>query len=463
MHAYSQSFLIDSELSDSSHQRSVYSVSQLARETKNLLADVFPRVWVEGELSNLAQPASGHIYFTLKDENAQIRCAMFRSFRNKLDFEPADGDQVLVQAQVSLYEARGDFQLIVENMEQAGDGALRRAFEALKQRLLKQGMFDLEHKQALPELPRQVGVVTSPTGAAIQDILAVLQRRFPALPVIIYPTRVQGDGAGEEIANALRIADNHGKCDVLILARGGGSLEDLWSFNEEIVAHTLFDLQTPVVTGVGHEIDFTIADFVADFRAATPSAAAETVSPEQSEWMEKFRGHEVWLEYKVQEIIASQNKALEWLDKRLHQTHPARQINSQFQRIDELDGRLQRSLFALLDKLKTRYQSDYALLMRLNPADKIERHQTHLAQINQRLGQTINKRLSDARIHFENSSQALHAVSPLATLSRGYAIVTDPADKQIIRSANQVSSGQRINTRLGHGSLTCVVEEINEQ
>ncbi len=448
---------------DSAPQRSVYSVSQLARETKNLLADVFPRVWVEGEISNLAQPGSGHIYFTLKDANAQIRCAMFRSAKSKMDFIPANGDQVLAQAQVSLYEARGDFQLIFEHMEQAGDGALRRAFEALKQRLLKAGLFDLEHKLALPDFPRQVGVITSPTGAAIQDILAVLERRFPALPVVIYPTRVQGADAAQEIANALKLADQQGECDVLILARGGGSLEDLWAFNEEIVAHTLFELKTPVSSGVGHEGDFTIADFVADFRAATPSAAAETVSPEQTEWMEKFRSYQAWLEYKMQEIIASQNKSLDWLSKRLHQVHPTRQINSQSQRVDELDMRLTRSMSALLEKLKAREQTQTGLLMRQNPADTIQRQQAQLGQLEHRLNQTINSKMQDCRNQLAANSQALQAISPLATLSRGYALVTDPVDKQIIRSAEQVSTGQRISARLGKGSLICTVEEVNEK
>jgi exodeoxyribonuclease VII large subunit len=454
---------IDSEFNiDSGPQRSVYSVSQLARETKNLLADVFPRVWVEGEISNLAQPASGHIYFTLKDANAQIRCAMFRSAKNKMDFMPANGDQVLAQAQVSLYEARGDFQLIVEHMEQAGDGALRRAFEALKQRLLKQGLFDLEHKQDLPGFPRQVGVITSPTGAAIQDILAVLQRRFPALPVVIYPTRVQGADAAQEIANALKLADQHGDCDVLILARGGGSLEDLWAFNEEIVAQTLFELQTPVISGVGHEVDFTIADFAADVRAPTPSAAAETVSPEQKEWMEKFRSYQDWLEYKMQEIIVSQNKTLDWLSKRLHQVHPTRQINNQSQRIDELDMRLTRSMSALLQKLRACEQTQTALLMQQSPADTIQHHQAQLGQLQQRLNQTVNAKLQGCRNQLATNSQALQAISPLATLSRGYALVTNSVDNQIIRSAEQVSKGQRISARLGKGSLICTVEEVNE-
>jgi exodeoxyribonuclease VII large subunit len=458
-----QSIQIDSEFdADTSPQRSIYSVSQLARETKNLLADVFPRVWVEGEISNLAQPASGHIYFTLKDSNAQIRCAMFRSAKNKMGFMPANGDQVLAQAQVSLYEARGDFQLIVDHMEQSGDGALRRAFEALKQRLLKQGLFDLKHKKTLPDFPRKVGVITSPTGAAIQDIISVLKRRFPALPIIIYPTRVQGVDAALEIANALKLADQRAECDVLILARGGGSLEDLWAFNEEIVAHTLYEMHTPVICGVGHEVDFSIADFVADVRAATPSAAAETVSPEQTEWMEKFRSYQAWLEYKMQEIIISQNKSLDWLSKRLHQVHPTRQINNQSQRIDELDMRLTRSMTALLQKLSAREQTQTALLMQQSPADTIQHHQTQLGQLQQRLNQTINLKIQDCRNQLAANSQALNAISPLATLSRGYALVVDPIDNQIIRSAEQVAAGQRISARLGKGSLICTVEEVNE-
>ncbi|MCH9696921.1 MAG: exodeoxyribonuclease VII large subunit [Gammaproteobacteria bacterium] len=452
----------ESEYNNSSPERIVYSVSQLARDTKNLLADVFPKIWIEGEVSNLAQPGSGHLYFSLKDDNAQIRCAMFRSAKNKLDFLPDNGDQVLVKAQVSLYEARGDFQLIIEHMEQAGDGALRRAFEALKQRLLKEGLFNAEHKQTIPEFPHQIGVITSPTGAAIQDILAVIKRRFPALPIIIYPTRVQGERAAQEIAAALKQADQHGECDVLILARGGGSLEDLWAFNEEIVAYALHNLKTPVITGIGHETDTTIADFVADLRAATPSAAAETISPDQTEWLLTLTRYEDWLTAALQSTIQTQTEALQWFLKRLYQFHPTRHIHNQFQRLDELEIRLSRSVTTLLDKLAALENSRSSVLMKLSPGARILQYKESITHIEQRLIHAIQTRLQQSRGELSANSQSLHAISPLATLARGYALVTEAESNTIIRSAEQVSIGQHVTARLGQGSISCIVDEIEE-
>ncbi|NNG14391.1 MAG: exodeoxyribonuclease VII large subunit, partial [Gammaproteobacteria bacterium] len=269
-------------------QRQVFSVSELSGAARELLEDNFPLIWVEGEISNLAQPASGHIYFSLKDPSAQLRCAMFRMKRRLLDFDPENGQQVLVRAKVSLYEARGDFQLIIEHMEEAGDGALRREYEAMKRRLRNEGLFEAAHKQAIPELPKQIGVLTSPTGAAIRDILSVLKRRFPSIPILIYPVPVQGQGATKKIAQAIELANIRRECDVLLLSRGGGSLEDLWAFNEELLAHAIFKSEIPIVSAVGHEVDFTIADFVADVRAATPSAAAELLSPDRQEWLARL-------------------------------------------------------------------------------------------------------------------------------------------------------------------------------
>ncbi|MGA7800973.1 MAG: exodeoxyribonuclease VII large subunit, partial [Gammaproteobacteria bacterium] len=281
-------------------QRDVYSVGRLNREVRAALEAGFALLWVEGELSNVARPASGHLYLTLKDAQAQVRCAMFRNRCQFLGFTPQNGMQVLVRARVSLYEPRGDFQLIIEHMEEAGDGALLRAFEALKQRLSKEGLFEEARKRPIPTLPRRVGVVTSPIGAAIRDILSVLRRRFPALPVLIYPVPVQGTDAAPQIAAAVRRASERADCDVLIVTRGGGSLEDLWAFNEELVARAIHDSAIPVVSGVGHEIDFTIADFVADRRAPTPSAAAELVSPDQAEWLAQLRALDARLLQRLQ-------------------------------------------------------------------------------------------------------------------------------------------------------------------
>ncbi|HHA18093.1 MAG TPA: exodeoxyribonuclease VII large subunit, partial [Methylophaga sp.] len=270
--------------------KDIYAVSRLVREARVALEGSFPLLWVEGEISNLAMPASGHIYFTLKDEAAQVRSAMFRNRNRQLRFKPENGMQVLLRVRVTLYEGRGEFQLVVEHMEEAGSGALQRAYEALKHRLGEEGLFDQEHKKPLPVLPEYIGVVSSPDGAAVHDILTVLKRRFPATNVILYPVAVQGADSITQIAKAIAEADQRGECDLLIVGRGGGSLEDLWSFNDERVARAIFDCRIPVISAVGHEVDFTIADFVADVRAPTPSAAAEIAVPDATEWLTKIHG-----------------------------------------------------------------------------------------------------------------------------------------------------------------------------
>ena len=271
--------------------REVYTVSQLNQAAKNLLEGSFPLIWISGEISNLSQPSSGHMYLTLKDEAAQVRCAMFRFRNSLLSFAPKNGMQVLARAKVSLYEGRGEFQLIIEHMEEAGDGLLRRKFDELKHRLAALGLFNHEHKKPLPALPQCIGVVTSATGAAIRDIISVLKRRMPAIPIMIYPAAVQGSEAAGQIVKAINLANQRQECDVLIVGRGSGSLEDLWPFNEEIVAHAIFNSEIPIISAVGHEIDYTIADFVADVRAATPSAAAELISPHQQELLQQVQLH----------------------------------------------------------------------------------------------------------------------------------------------------------------------------
>jgi exodeoxyribonuclease VII large subunit len=331
------------ELSSVSLQRDVYSVSRLNREARGLLESAFPRLWVEGEISNLARPVSGHLYFTLKDARAQVSCALFRNRATRLGFSPENGSQVLIQAQVSLYEARGNYQLIVNQMEEAGDGALRRAFEQLKNRLHKEGLFEAQHKQPLPRLPRCIGVITSPSGAAIRDVLTVLRRRFPGIPVIIYPTQVQGETAAGQIVAAIQTADSRAECDVLLLTRGGGSLEDLWPFNEEVVARAVFACKLPMVSAVGHEIDFVITDFVADQRAATPSAAAELLSPDQTELDNRFRQLDSRLYALLRQRLQQHRDQLNWLTKRMQQSHPGRQLQQQAQRLDDLELRLSRA------------------------------------------------------------------------------------------------------------------------
>ena len=310
------------------------TVTELTRQVKLLLEGEFPEVWVEGEISNLRIPASGHMYFSLKDTHAQVRCAFFRGAQRSLSFVPEDGMQVLVRARVSLYEARGEFQLIVDSMEPAGEGVLRRAYEAVKAKLLKEGLFDSTRKKALPAMPRRIGVITSPSGAVLHDILTTLKRRFPAIPVLVYPVPVQGAGAAEEIAAMIKMADKRADCDVLILARGGGSLEDLWSFNEEVVARAIDGCSLPLVCGVGHETDITIADLVADARAPTPTAAAEMLSPDQHEWLARLSAKQQRFVRMMQDHLNEARQGLDWATSRL--VHPRDRIQRLRERLDTL-------------------------------------------------------------------------------------------------------------------------------
>ncbi len=436
----------------------IYSVSRLNREVRGVLTDHFSTIWVEGELSNLARPSSGHLYFTLKDSSAQVRCALFRMQRRTLGFSPKEGDQVLVKAQVGLYEPRGDYQLLVERMEESGDGALRRAFEALKQRLFDEGLFDAERKQPIPPLPQQIGVITSPSGAAIHDILTVLKRRFPALPVIVYPVPVQGEEAKIRIARAIAIADRRQECDVLILARGGGSLEDLWAFNEEILARAIDECTIPIITGIGHEIDVTIADFVADLRAATPSAAAEAVSPEQSEWLAQLNGQMLRLRRCMTARLEQECKTVGWLDKRLQQVHPGQRMQQQAQRLDELEQRLRHGIAARLRQHAARLGTQTANLRSINPLHRLQALQSRQQLLWQRLQEGLNRCFQRRRHRLTELSRALDTVSPLATLSRGYAIISRCDDSSIVCSYKQVQPGAEVEARLAEGHLICRVE-----
>ncbi|WJW76273.1 exodeoxyribonuclease VII large subunit [Thiohalobacter sp. IOR34] len=441
--------------------RDVFSVSRLNAEVRDLLGATFPHIWVEGELSNLARPASGHLYFTLKDARAQVRCALFRNRNRGLGFVPEDGMQVLVRAEVSLYEARGDYQLIVDRMEAAGDGALRRAFEALKQRLAAEGLFDEASKRPLPPLPRRIGVVTSPSGAAIRDILSVLRRRFPAVPVLIYPVPVQGEGAAGRIAAAIRLADQRRDCDVLILARGGGSLEDLWAFNEEVVARAIHAARIPVVSGVGHEVDVTIADFAADRRAPTPSAAAELVVPDRDEWLARLESLESRLTRLTRQRLADAGQRLEWLAQRLQQRHPGARLRQQAQRLDELELRLQRTLRQRLHRAGQRLATLEARLHRHDPAPRLQAAQQRCHSLEGRLQRALRQTLERAGQRLATAARQLETVSPLATLERGYAIVTGP-EGRILHDAREVAAGDAVEARLARGRLRCTVDAVLE-
>ncbi len=423
--------------------RDIFTVSRLNREARDLLETGLGRLWVEGEISNLARPASGHLYFTLKDAKAQVSCALFRNRALRLRFTPENGTQVLIRAQVSLYEARGNYQLIIDQMEEAGDGAL------LKTRLYNEGLFDETTKQPLPNLPRCIGVITSPSGAAIRDVLTVLKRRFPAIPVIVYPTRVQGEGAAEEIVAALHTADERAECDVLLMTRGGGSLEDLWSFNEEKVARAVAACALPVVSAVGHEVDVVITDFVADARAATPSAAAELLSPDRGELASQLHQLATRLKQRVIQRF--------WLVRRLQQRHPGRNLDQQMQRLDELEQRLNRAMQQQLAQRRAQLKTASARLKQHHPGRLLETMAARNRDLARRLEYCINIQLSKYREKLAILARALETVSPLATLQRGYSITLTGKDGAVITDCRQVSPGDKLETRLSKGHIISTV------
>ncbi|MDD4916013.1 MAG: exodeoxyribonuclease VII large subunit [Methylococcales bacterium] len=440
----------------------IYTVSQLNREARRLLASHFMTVQVSGEISNLSLPSSGHIYFSLKDAQAQIRCAMFKGQQQRLRFKPANGNQVIATAQVSLYEPRGDYQLVVEHMEEAGDGALRQAFERLKLKLLQEGLFERERKRPLPLIPAQIGVITSPSGAAIHDILTVLKRRFPAVPVLIYPVAVQGESAKFEIVQALETANRQQVVDVIILGRGGGSLEDLWAFNEERVARAIAGSGIPVISAVGHEVDVTIADFVADYRAATPSAAAEAATPHQDEWLNGFIGVERQLSQSMQARLQRLRQQLNWLDKALQQQHPGQKLQRNAQRLDELEQRIRLAMQHQLHDLNQQLAIGGHRLRQLQPATAIARHRQQLGFYQQRLQRAMQLKLAKLRSRQAAVSQTLHAISPLATLERGYAIVQRQDNGRIVKSVGQLAVDDVLETRLADGRVTSRVLGIDQ-
>jgi len=447
-------------LLSTSTQRNILTVTQLNRATSQLLGEHFLSILVEGEISNLSMPSSGHLYFSLKDANAQVRCAMFKTQQRRLVFKLKNGKQVVVKAQVSLYEPRGDFQLIIESVEEAGDGALRRTFDALKLKLSEEGLFDAANKQRLPALPKAIGVITSPSGAAIRDILTVLKRRFAAIPVIIYPVAVQGNNAKYEIARAINLANEHKQCDVIILGRGGGSLEDLWAFNEEMVARAIFASAIPVISAVGHETDVTIADFVADLRAATPSAAAEHATPDQQEWLSRFVHLETRLQQQLQRKLSQKQQSLGWLVKRLQQQHPGQKLARNAQRMDELESRLNQVMQARLRHNNSRVEAVIAKLWQHNPAAAINSYKQRQDYLHKRLVTAARHKLEQLNQHLLNYSQTLHAVSPLATLNRGYSLAFLQSSGQIIRSTDHLRPGDIVETRLAEGRFTSQIKDI---
>ena len=437
----------------------VLTPSTLNFEARTTLEGRFGLLWIEGEISNFSRPSSGHWYFTLKDAQAQVRCAMFRQRNLLARLRPADGMKVLARARVTLYEPRGEFQLVIESIEETGDGALRRAFEELKAKLAAEGLFDSARKRALPSLPRSVGIITSPTGAALRDILHVLARRFPALPVILYPVPVQGEGAAQRIAAALQQASARAECDVLILARGGGSLEDLWAFNEEPVARALAACTLPVVSGVGHETDVTIADFVADMRAPTPSAAAEAVSPDGAALLRHFQAISLRLRHMVRLRLEAFYQQLAWLRQRLLVQHPQRTLESRWQRLDEIRQRLQGGGQHMMRSRRERLLRAEARLNAGNPRLRLEQMRQRHGLARQRLPLLLQARLQRLAAGHQRASQSLEHLGPQSTLRRGYALLTHQLTGALLRQANDAAPGEYIHAQLAHGALLCRVEK----
>lgn len=435
-------------------QRDIISVTQLNRRARQLLETHMSLLWVEGEISNLACPSSGHWYFTLKDANAQVKCAMFRNRNMTVRTPPQHGQQVLVRARVSLYEGRGDYQLIVEHLEGAGEGALQRAYDALKAQLHQEGLFDPATKRPLPALPRHIGVITSPTGAAIRDILHVTARRFPSIPISVFPVAVQGAEAAGQIVRALNTANQLSDCDLLIVGRGGGSLEDLWPFNEESVARAIYASRIPVISAVGHEVDFTIADFVADVRAPTPSAAAEIATPNGVEMLQQFYGYEVLLEESLHRRLKRNQERLAALSARLQ--HPRQKLQAQAQHLDNLEIRLRQVMQRKLQQQQHRLSHLNLRHEALNPVKTLRQHRQQMAWLKQRLKAGMNQKLDQARHALGKNAALLESVSPLSILQRGYSMTRD-TNGQVLRSSAAVQAGDQLTTHLAQGVVYSTV------
>ena len=445
--------------STESSVRSVYQVSELAEILRGLLEDSLPRLWIQGEISNFSRPASGHWYFTLKDDRAQIRCAMFKGSNFHVRPPPKEGDQVLVRGQVTLYPARGDLQLICEHVEPAGEGALLCAFEQLKARLAAEGLFDEKSKRPLPRIPRAIGVITSATGAAIQDILTTLSRRFPLGQVYLLPVPVQGAEAAPAIVKALAELPKKAPVDVIILARGGGSLEDLWAFNEEVVARAIRACAVPVICGVGHEIDFTIADFVADLRAPTPTAAAELVSPDVADWMRQLRRLGEELSDAISQTFITQGERLQRAESRIQLLHPGRRLNEVAQRLDEFGLRLEQARHHLVERLRARLQTAKARLLNSNPATSLRLRQAQTQSLENRLRGLMTLHLQQSRASLNQAQSVLQSLSPRAVLERGYAVARI-REGAVVTDASTLAAGDSLEILLARGVVETEVKNI---
>jgi exodeoxyribonuclease VII large subunit len=454
------------EMSSTTSERAVYTVAELNEMLRALVEDSLPSLWVQGEISNFARPASGHWYFTLKDAHAQIRCAMFRNANLYIKPAPKEGDAVLVRARAGIYPARGELQLIVEHLEAAGTGALLRAFEALKARLSAEGLFDASLKRPLPALPRRIGLITSATGAAVHDVMTTLQRRWPLAEVLLYPVAVQGAEAPPAIIKALRElpqrAGAGSPVDVILLVRGGGSLEDLWAFNDEGLARAIRACAVPVVTGVGHEVDVTIADFAADLRAATPTAAAELITPDISEWAQRVDGRADRLEQLIERTLQQQSQKLQGLRERLQRQNPVeRRLRDRAQRIDELSLRLSAALSSQLRARRMQFDHLTTRLKNVHPQLRLKLLSRQVADIELRLQRRMREQLAQDRARLIRAGDVLSAMNPTAVLERGYAIARLP-DGRVLRDSREVAVGEAFELHLMSGQLSAEVRSTKD-
>ena len=440
-------------------EQSVISVSELNKKAKSLLEKGIPKLWIEGEISNLAKPASGHMYFSLKDEMSQIRCAWFKQRQLQNTLNIANGSKMLALGKIGLYEPRGEYQFIVEKMEIAGEGDLKRKYEDLKKKLSAEGIFSEENKSELPNLPKKIGVITSPSGAAVQDILTVLNRRFPIIPIIIFPVAVQGEQAAPQIQNALEKANFRADCDLLILARGGGSLEDLWAFNEEIVARAIFDSEIPIISAIGHETDVTISDFTADLRAPTPSGAAELAVPDQHDWIKSIDNISEKINTIITQQINSKSQLSDWINKRLSQSSPKMTVKRQIEKSNNLKKILSSSILQNLSKQDKNIHQLKSNLNEVSPRLKIHTQLSRIKELNQKITSCSDHLLEGLNNRIKLASKTLNSVSPLRTLDRGYAIARDAKTKNVIMSADNIEIENDIEVKLAKGEIKVTVIE----
>lgn len=435
----------------------IYQVSDLLTEMRSLMEASYPEIWIEGELSSLSKPASGHLYFTLKDENSQLRCAMFRTRASISRYKAKVGDLVRVRAKISVYTSRGDLQCIVQHIEDAGEGVLQRRFEELKSKLNQEGLFDISHKQPIPSTVKHLAVITSPTGAAINDILSTLERRNPGIPVTLYPAIVQGESGSTSLIQSIRDVIAHGVCDLIILGRGGGSLEDLWCFNDEKLAREIFNCPIPIVSAVGHEIDITIADYVADLRAPTPTAAAELVSSDNSANLRHLTSISQRLKHSIIRHLEKLGQQVDLTFQQLQ--HPKLRIQSNLQHLQQTSLRLKRVIAMKLDN-SSRDLAHYALLLRAHPPQTlIAANRKDLLLLSNRLTRATQSNTDQARQQLKSLGSQLNLVSPLATLDRGFSITRNNRGN-IIRDSDDTQVGKKVKVSLKSGGLVCKIEEI---